>query len=177
MFCLAELGARISRTTLSEENDSAELHARRPLACRWCGGAASPLVWDEAWPNRPASVICPLGAGGTDATARIWGRAENELKQPFTVVNRTGGSGALGHHVAGAAAMCLRCLSRRQQSVICRDCRSPIVLQRAGAPRSFPCRARSPRARSSNGCLLANEKGAVKGSLKVKCTQAIGLRA
>jgi hypothetical protein len=29
----------------------------------------------------------------------------NELKQPFTVVNRTGGSGVLGHHVARAAAM------------------------------------------------------------------------
>jgi hypothetical protein len=36
--------------------------------------------------------------GGTDATARIIGSLlEKELGQPVTVVNRTGGSGVVGH--------------------------------------------------------------------------------
>ena len=52
-----------------------------------------------AWPNRPVTIICPWGAGGgTDATARIVAAVlEKELKQPFNVVNRTGGSGVVGH--------------------------------------------------------------------------------
>ena len=53
----------------------------------------------QAWPNRPVTLICPWGAGGgTDATARIVAAVlEKELKQPFNVVNRTGGSGVVGH--------------------------------------------------------------------------------
>ena len=51
------------------------------------------------YPNRPIQLIVPWGAGGgTDATARIIGALmEKELKQPFNVVNRTGGSGVVGH--------------------------------------------------------------------------------
>ena len=47
------------------------------------------------YPNRPVQLIVPWGAGGgTDATARIIGALmEKDLKQPFNVVNRTGGSG------------------------------------------------------------------------------------
>src|SRR5262245_61525916 len=53
----------------------------------------------QAWPKRPVTMICPWGAGGgTDATARIVAAVlEKELKQPFNVVNRTGGSGVVGH--------------------------------------------------------------------------------
>jgi tripartite-type tricarboxylate transporter receptor subunit TctC len=52
-----------------------------------------------AWPNRPVTIICPWAAGGgTDATARIIAAVlEKELKQPINVVNRTGGSGVVGH--------------------------------------------------------------------------------
>jgi tripartite-type tricarboxylate transporter receptor subunit TctC len=52
-----------------------------------------------AWPERPVTLIVPWGAGGgTDATARIVGSLlEKELGQPVTVVNRTGGSGVVGH--------------------------------------------------------------------------------
>jgi tripartite-type tricarboxylate transporter receptor subunit TctC len=41
----------------------------------------------------------PWGAGGgTDATARIIGSLlEKDLGQPVNVVNRTGGSGVVGH--------------------------------------------------------------------------------
>src|SRR5881227_2465951 len=60
-----------------------------------------------AWPERPVTLIVPWGAGGgTDATARIIGSLlEKELGQPVTVVNRTGGSGVVGHAaIAGAPA-------------------------------------------------------------------------
>ena len=52
-----------------------------------------------AYPERPLTLIVPWGAGGgTDATARIIGSLlEKELGQPVNVVNRTGGSGVVGH--------------------------------------------------------------------------------
>jgi putative tricarboxylic transport membrane protein len=59
-----------------------------------------------AYPERPITLIVPWAAGGgTDATARIIGALlEKELGQPVTVVNRTGGSGVVGHSaIAGAA--------------------------------------------------------------------------
>ena len=57
------------------------------------------------YPQRPVSVIVPWGAGGgTDATARIIASLlEKELKQPFNVVNRTGGSGVVGHQAIASA--------------------------------------------------------------------------
>jgi len=57
------------------------------------------------YPNRPVQLIVPWGAGGgTDATARIIGALmEKELKQPFNVVNRTGGSGVVGHDAIAKA--------------------------------------------------------------------------
>lgn len=60
----------------------------------------------QAWPSRPVTFVCPWGAGGgTDQTARIVASIlERDLKQPFSVVNRTGGSGVVGHQaIAGAA--------------------------------------------------------------------------
>jgi tripartite-type tricarboxylate transporter receptor subunit TctC len=59
-----------------------------------------------AWPERPVTLIVPWGAGGgTDATARIIGSLlEKELKQPVNVVNRTGGSGVVGHSAIASAA-------------------------------------------------------------------------
>ncbi len=58
-----------------------------------------------AWPNRPVTVVCPWGAGGgTDATARIISAIlEKNLGQPFNVVNRTGGSGVVGHSAIATA--------------------------------------------------------------------------
>ena len=58
-----------------------------------------------AWPSRPVTVICPWGAGGgTDATARIVANLlEKDLGQPFNVVNRTGGSGVVGHSAIATA--------------------------------------------------------------------------
>ena len=58
-----------------------------------------------AYPERPIQLIVPWAAGGgTDATARIIGTLlENELGQPVNVVNRTGGSGVVGHQAISAA--------------------------------------------------------------------------
>jgi putative tricarboxylic transport membrane protein len=57
------------------------------------------------YPQRPIQLIVPWAAGGgTDATARIIGSLlEGELKQPVIVVNRTGGSGVVGHEAIASA--------------------------------------------------------------------------
>ena len=67
---------------------------------------ATPALSQGAYPSRPITMICPWGAGGgTDACARIVAQGlERELGQPVNVVNRTGGSGVVGHAaIAGAA--------------------------------------------------------------------------
>ena len=58
------------------------------------------------YPNRPITLIVPWGAGGgTDAAARIIGSLlEKDLGQPVNVVNRTGGSGVVGHSAIATAA-------------------------------------------------------------------------
>jgi tripartite-type tricarboxylate transporter receptor subunit TctC len=57
------------------------------------------------FPSRPMTIICPWGAGGgTDRVSRMVAvLLEKDLGQPVTVVNRTGGGGAVGH-TAGATA-------------------------------------------------------------------------
>ena len=59
----------------------------------------------QAFPNRPVTLFVPWGAGGgTDAVARVVASLlEKELKQPFNVVNRTGGSGVVGHSALATA--------------------------------------------------------------------------
>ena len=58
-----------------------------------------------AYPERPITLIVPWGAGGgTDATARIIASLlEKELARPVSVVNRTGGSGVVGHQAIASA--------------------------------------------------------------------------
>ena len=85
---------------------------RRAFAASTAAVAASaglglkPSFGQENYPARPVQVICPWGAGGgTDATARIVANVlERELGQPFNVVNRTGGSGVVGHSAIATAA-------------------------------------------------------------------------
>ena len=59
-----------------------------------------------AFPERPITLIVPWAAGGgTDAVARqIALMIERDLKQPVNVVNRTGGSGVVGHQAIATAA-------------------------------------------------------------------------
>src|SRR5918996_3745116 len=57
------------------------------------------------YPERPITLIVPWGAGGgTDATGRMIGAVlEKDLGQPVNVVNRTGGSGVVGHSAIATA--------------------------------------------------------------------------
>jgi tripartite-type tricarboxylate transporter receptor subunit TctC len=79
--------------------------ARRSLAVLAAGLAFAAGAAQAAWPERPITLIVPWGAGGgTDATARIIGSLlEKELKQPVNVVNRTGGSGVVGHQAIASS--------------------------------------------------------------------------
>jgi tripartite-type tricarboxylate transporter receptor subunit TctC len=67
--------------------------------------ALLPAAALAAYPERPITLIVPWGAGGgTDAVARILGTLmEKDLGQPINVVNRTGGSGVVGHQAISAA--------------------------------------------------------------------------
>ncbi len=66
---------------------------------------ALPAIAQPRYPSRPIQIIVPWGAGGgTDATARIVGTLlERDLGQPVNVVNRTGGSGVVGHSAIAQA--------------------------------------------------------------------------
>ncbi|MDP1647732.1 MAG: tripartite tricarboxylate transporter substrate binding protein [Rubrivivax sp.] len=59
----------------------------------------------QIYPDRPVTLIVPWGAGGgTDAVARIIASLmERDLGQPVNVVNRTGGSGVVGHSAIASA--------------------------------------------------------------------------
>jgi tripartite-type tricarboxylate transporter receptor subunit TctC len=50
-------------------------------------------------------LVCPWAAGGgTDAVSRFWADAlQQELGQPFVVVNKTGGAGVVGHEFGARA--------------------------------------------------------------------------
>jgi tripartite-type tricarboxylate transporter receptor subunit TctC len=64
-----------------------------------CNGGPS------AYPSRPLTMVVPWAAGGgTDAIARVIASLlEKDLGKPVNVVNRTGGSGVVGHQaIAGA---------------------------------------------------------------------------
>lgn len=65
-----------------------------------------PALAQAKWPARPVQMLCPWAAGGgTDAVVRIAATLlERELGQPFNVVNRTGGSGVVGHAALAGAA-------------------------------------------------------------------------
>ena len=67
---------------------------------------ATGAVLAQTWPERPLTLVVPWGAGGgTDAVARmIANLMEKDLGQPVNVVNRTGGSGVVGHSAIATAA-------------------------------------------------------------------------
>ncbi|MGO4664796.1 tripartite tricarboxylate transporter substrate binding protein [Bosea sp. 2RAB26] len=86
------------------------INRRKLLKGAAAAGAAGlivkPAIAQAQWPSRPLTMICPWGAGGgTDATARIVASLlEKDLGQPCNVVNRTGGSGVVGHSAIATAA-------------------------------------------------------------------------
>jgi tripartite-type tricarboxylate transporter receptor subunit TctC len=82
------------------------LSAAAAAAVAAIGVLAAPAAWAQGWPDRPITLIVPWGAGGgTDAVARMVGNLlEKDLGQPVNVVNRTGGSGVVGHQAIASAA-------------------------------------------------------------------------
>ena len=68
-------------------------------------GCSNQASTPGTYPRKTVTIICPWAAGGgTDRIARFWADAlQKEFGKPFVVINRTGGSGAIGHS-AGAAA-------------------------------------------------------------------------
>jgi tripartite-type tricarboxylate transporter receptor subunit TctC len=79
--------------------------ASAAAAATTAGLGLRPSFGQANYPTRPVTIVCPWGAGGgTDATARIVAAVlEKELGQPFNVVNRTGGSGVVGHSAIATA--------------------------------------------------------------------------
>jgi len=61
---------------------------------------------EAKYPTKPITIVCPWAAGGgTDRTARfIAEQLSKKLGVPVNVVNKTGGSGAVGHGEGAAAA-------------------------------------------------------------------------
>jgi tripartite-type tricarboxylate transporter receptor subunit TctC len=78
-----------------------KLAAAAAVALGALGGAPA----QAEYPDRPITLIVPWGAGGgTDATGRILASMmERELGVPVSVVNRTGGSGVVGHSAIATA--------------------------------------------------------------------------
>ena len=65
-------------------------------------GTLPAALWAQAgnYPSRPIELLVPAGAGGgTDVLARAFAEAARKHlpQQPFTVVNRPGASGMIGH--------------------------------------------------------------------------------
>lgn len=68
--------------------------------------ALMPTLALAAYPERPITLVVPWGAGGgTDQTARmVASLLERDLGKPVNVVNRTGGSGVVGHSAIATGA-------------------------------------------------------------------------
>ncbi|HRK19790.1 MAG TPA: tripartite tricarboxylate transporter substrate binding protein [Hyphomicrobiaceae bacterium] len=87
-----------------------KLTRRQALTVAGSAGVVAGLglkpAFAQAYPSRPITLSVPWGAGGgTDATARIIAAMlEKDLGQPVNVVNRTGGSGVVGHSAIATAA-------------------------------------------------------------------------
>jgi tripartite-type tricarboxylate transporter receptor subunit TctC len=78
---------------------------KRAVACAHAiGTLALASAAQAAYPDRLITSSCPGAGGGTDTTARFFATMlEKELGQPVNVVNRTGGSGVVGHSAIAQA--------------------------------------------------------------------------
>ena len=72
----------------------------RGVVCGLAAIVAMPIAAKaDEWPDKPITIIVPFGSGGsTDRSARALASfLPNEIGQPVTVINKSGGGGQLGH--------------------------------------------------------------------------------
>lgn len=76
-----------------------------PVGLLLTGCPQDPQAAIENFPAKTVTVICPWSAGGgTDRCARFWAeQLQERFGNPFVVMNRTGGSGAIGHSAVARA--------------------------------------------------------------------------
>ncbi len=69
------------------------------------GCQKDPQAAIDSYPSKTVTVVCPWSAGGgTDRCSRFWAeRLQTKFENPFVVMNRTGGSGAIGHSAVARA--------------------------------------------------------------------------
>jgi len=81
------------------------LHLLSTLCAAALSFGVSTAQAQSNYPDRPIQMIVPWGAGGgTDAVARFMAaELEKKLGKPVNVVNRTGGSGVVGHSAIASA--------------------------------------------------------------------------
>ena len=95
-------------TIRGQDTGPAGTHRRSLLAAPALALALRPprATAQGRYPSRPIQLVVPWAAGGgTDAVARmIAALLERDLGQPIVVVNRTGGSGVVGHAAIAHAA-------------------------------------------------------------------------
>src|SRR5262249_32818045 len=69
-----------------------------PLLAALIFAAAAPAQAQEAWPQRPVTIIVPFAAGGSaDLLARILQQhLQAKFATPFVVENKSGAGGSIG---------------------------------------------------------------------------------
>jgi len=138
----------------------------------------------QNYPDRPLTLIVPWGAGGgTDAVARmIASLMEKDLGQPVNVVNRTGGSGVVGHsaiaggpadgYTIGMITVEITMMHHQKLTELNPTSYTPIALVNLD-PAGFQVRADSPY--KNMGDVLAAIKAAPPGKFKASGTGQGGI--
>ncbi|MEW4489480.1 tripartite tricarboxylate transporter substrate binding protein [Thalassoglobus sp. JC818] len=69
------------------------------------GCSTDPQAAIDNYPNKTITIVCPWSAGGgTDQCSRFWAdQFQQRLDTPVVVMNREGGSGAIGHSAVAHA--------------------------------------------------------------------------
>ena len=157
--------------------------ARRGLLALSMSLLAMPAL-AQNWPDRPLTMIVPWGAGGgTDAVARMLASLmEKDLGQPVNVVNRTGGSGVVGHsaiatapadgYTIGLITVEISMMHHQKLTDLNPTSYTPIALVNLD-PAGFQVRADSPY--KSMADVLAAVKAAPPGKFKASGTGQGGI--
>src|SRR5262245_2454248 len=86
------------RCELRQRVSPGDLHMRRVLAVAAVVALAAPAHAQEAWPQRPVTIVVPFAAGGSaDLLARnLQQHLQAKFGVPFVVENKSGAGGSIG---------------------------------------------------------------------------------